>query len=113
MLVIVGDLPRETAAPPELRSAPYRVAARIPGIEFIGDVRDPAGRRGTAVSLRSEHNYLHRMELVFDPETSELLAEREVLLERVDWLDAEPPVVVSYSVYLDSRVVNSASRSPG
>lgn len=52
---------------------------------------DPAGRNGTAVARTSDDaGFLERSELVFDPDTSELLAEREVLLERVDWVDAEP-----------------------
>jgi hypothetical protein len=113
MLVLVGDLLRETMAPPELRAALFRVAARIPGVELVGEVTDPAGRRGTAVARTSDDaGFLERNELVFDPETSELLAERQVLLERVDWIDAEPGTVIGYAVYVKSGIVDSTSERP-
>lgn len=113
MLVLVGDLLRETVAPPDLRAALFRVAARIPGVELVGEVTDPAGRNGTAVARTSDDaGFLERNELVFDPDTSELLAERQVLLEPVDWLDAEPGTVIGYAVYLNSGVVDSTSERP-
>lgn len=113
MLVLVGDLLRETVAPPELRAALYRVAARIPGVELVGRVTDPAGRDGIAVARTSDDSgYLERNELIFDPDTSELLAERRVLLERVDWVDAEPGTDIGYAVYIESGVVDSTSERP-
>jgi len=113
MLVLVGDMLRETVAPPELRAALFRVAARIPGVELVGEVTDPAGRRGTAVARTSDDaGFLERNELVFDPETSELLAERQVLLKRVEWIDAEPGTVIGYAVYVKSGVVDSTSERP-
>jgi hypothetical protein len=113
MLVLVGDLLRGTVAPPGLRAALFRVAARIPGVELVGEATDSAGRKGTAVARTSDDaGFLNRIELVFDPDTSELLAEREVLLERVDWIDAEPGTVIGYSVYLNSGVVDSTSERP-
>lgn len=108
MLVVIGDLLRETAAPPALRAALYRVAARIEGIELIGRVTDRAGRRGVAVGITSDYSGARtRKILIFDPETSTLLAERTVLLERVQWLDADPPVVIGDSLYLASGVVGT------
>jgi hypothetical protein len=113
MLVLVGDLLRETVAPPNLRAGLYRVAARIPGVELVGEVTDPAGRKGIAVARTSnDSGYLERVELVFDPDTSELLAERQVLLERVEWADADPGTVIGYAVYLDSGIVDSTSERP-
>jgi hypothetical protein len=113
MLVGVGDLLRETMAPPEFRAALFRVAARIPGVELIGKVTDPAGRRGVAVARTSDDSgYLKRDEMIFNPHTSELLAEREVLLERVEWIPAPPGTVIGYSVYLKSGVVSSTTQRP-
>lgn len=34
-----------------------------------------------------------------------LLAEEDVLLDKVDWLDAESPVVIGYNTYLISDIV--------
>lgn len=113
MFVLIGDLLRETLAPPDLRAALYRVAARIPGVELVGEVTDQAGREGIAVARTSDDfDYLARNELIFDPDTSEFLGEREVLLERVDWADAEPGTVIGYAVYLRSGVVETTSDRP-
>jgi hypothetical protein len=113
MFVLVGDLLRETLAPPDLRAALFRVAAKIPDVELVGNVTGPAVRNGIAVARTSDDaGFLERNELVFDPDTSELLAERQVLLERVDWADAEPGTVIGYAVYLSSGVVETTSDRP-
>lgn len=125
MLVIVGDLLRESLAPPELRAALYEVAARIPGIELV-EVTDravsssggvlapvPAGRRAVAVAIESDYSgTLIRNELIFDPDTSEMFAERQVLLERVEWVDADPPALIGTVVYVNSGIVESTDDRP-
>ena len=68
MYVIVGDLLRESPAPPALRKALWQVAARIPGIELVGPVTDHAGRAGVAVER-------HGMRYVLDPDDGRLLEE--------------------------------------
>lgn len=50
---------------------------------------------------------LERRILIFDPETSALLEEEDVLLHKVDWLDADPPLVIGYNTYLVSEIVPS------
>jgi hypothetical protein len=104
---IVGDLLRETVAAPKVRAALFRVAAGLNGVELIGSVTDRAGRTGMAVSMTNAQSSrgLERRTLIFDPETSALLAEEEVILDKVDWLDAEPPVVIGYNTYLVSDIV--------
>ncbi|MHB8959184.1 MAG: CU044_5270 family protein [Candidatus Limnocylindrales bacterium] len=104
---IVGDLLRDTVAAPRVRAALYRVAAGLPGVELIGSVTDRAGRTGTAVAMTSDQSSrgLERRVLIFDPSTSMLLEEQDVLLSKVDWLDANPPTVIGYATYLVSDVV--------
>ena len=104
---IVGDLLRETVAAPKVRAALFRVAAGLNDVELIGSVTDRAGRTGTAVSMTNAQSSrgLERRTLIFDPETSALLAEEDVILDKVDWLDAEPPVVIGYNTYLVSDIV--------
>lgn len=104
---IVGDLLRETVAAPQLRAALYRVAAGLGGVELVGSMTDRAGRTGTAVSMTNDQSSrgLERRVLIFDPETSVLLAEEDVLLHKVDWLDGEPPLVIGYNTYLVSDIV--------
>ena len=104
---VVGDLLRETVAAPQVRAALYRVAGGLGGVELIGSMTDRAGRTGTAVSMTNDQSSrgLERRVLIFDPQTSALLAEEDVLLHKVDWLDAEPPLVIGYDTYLVSNVV--------
>jgi hypothetical protein len=104
---IVGDLLRETVAAPQVRAAIYRVAAGLGGVQLIGSMTDRAGRTGTAVAMTSERSSrgLERRILIFDPSTSMLLEEEQVLLNRVDYLDADPPIVIGYATYLVSDIV--------
>jgi hypothetical protein len=68
LFVIVGDLLRESPAPPALRRALWQVAARVPGIELVGPVTDHAGRPGVAVER-------HGTRYVLDPDDGRLLEE--------------------------------------
>jgi hypothetical protein len=68
LFVIVGDLLRESPAPPALRKALWQVAARVPGIELVGAVTDHAGRAGVAVER-------HGTRYVLDPDDGRLLEE--------------------------------------
>jgi hypothetical protein len=67
LFVVVGDLLRESPAPPALREALYEVAANIPGVVVKGDYTDALGRTGTAVERDGQA-------LVIDPGTGQLLA---------------------------------------
>jgi hypothetical protein len=137
MLVIVGDLLRQPGVPPELRAALFRVAAGIPGVQLVGPVADRLGRAGVAVAMAPDYTESKRLwtrvvrwrpgeplaeptagsphsqqqrTLIIDPQTSALLGEEIVLLTRVDWVDAEPPAVIGYAVYLDSGFVAELPR---
>ena len=70
MFTIVGDLLRESPAPPALRRALWEVAATIPGVQLVGPVTDAAGRAGVAVE-RGRARY------VLDPSDGRLLEESE------------------------------------
>jgi hypothetical protein len=109
MFTIVGDLLRETVAAPDVRAALYRVAAELDGVELIGPVTDRIGRAGTAVAMTGDQSGAgrERRTLIFDPETSMLLAEEQVLLDKVPWIDAEPPLVIGYNTYLASEIVET------
>ena len=52
LFVIVGDLLRESPAPPLLRQALYEVAAGIPGVRLVGQVTDPARAHGDRCRTR-------------------------------------------------------------
>jgi hypothetical protein len=70
LYTVVGDLLRESPAPPALRKALYEVAANIPGVKLVGHYKDALGRTGTAVERDGET-------LVIDPGNGQLLADIE------------------------------------
>ena len=74
--VTIGDLLKESAAPPQITAALYRAAALIPGVTSVPDAIDAAGRHGIAVA-RDDGTV--RSEWIFNATTDELLGEREVL----------------------------------
>lgn len=57
LFALVGDLLRESPAPPKLRRALWEVLAGVPGVSLAGAVRDSAGRPGVAVE-RGERGYV-------------------------------------------------------
>jgi hypothetical protein len=107
----IGDLLRETAAPPALRSALYQVAAQLPGVEVLGTVTDHSGRHGIGVGYTS-HGV--RNELIFDPSTSALMGEQTVVTGTPS-VNGEPTgTVLDWTVYLKSAIVDTiGTPTPG
>jgi hypothetical protein len=104
----VGDLLRETDAPPALRAALFEVAEGIPGVQQLGTVTDHSGRSGVGVAFTSGGV---RHELIFNATDSSLLGEQDVTVgpgsnEPVGTLD-------DWAVYLQSAVVDSDGVPPG
>ena len=108
MFTLVGDSLRETFATPAQRAALYEVAARIPGVEFVGRVTDPAGRGGIAVAFTNDGI---RSTLIFDPQTSALLAEEEVALAG-NRFGYSAGMQLGYAAYVTQAVVDSKSARP-
>ncbi|MCJ0875835.1 hypothetical protein [Streptomyces sp. AP-93] len=101
---LLSRAPLETA----VRSALFEVLADSPGLVLVGQVKDAAGRTGTAVEERSDER---RVRMVLDPETGTLLefgvyarggpeGERPVVLET--YLSAEPAWSIPPTVPWDS-----------
>lgn len=101
MFTVVGDLLRGAPIPSDLRAALYRVAARIPGIRFEGEIADATGRAGVGISHEDQGT---RHTLIFDPATAELLGERD--------LRVADDVVTGDAAYLESGVVGSVRERP-
>jgi hypothetical protein len=96
---IVGDALRNPLAPPELRVALYQAATQIPGIELLGTMADPIGRKGVGVGITTRASgFLERWIIIFDPATSEVLAELRILLE------PRPPTVMKVPVTVQARI---------
>jgi hypothetical protein len=105
----VGDLLRETDAPPALRAALYRAAAGLPGVKSLGTVTDKLGRRGVGLAFDS-HGVRH--ELIFSARTSALLAEQEVLVSSVHRLHAVRGEALEWSAYSAGQIVNRLPAPP-
>ena len=107
--VMVGDLLRESNASAQLRSALFQVVAGIPGVELVGNVSDPEGRKGVSVAMTANGV---RSELIFDPQNSVLLAERQTIVSPVPDLDFPVGTVFDSMTFLQSGVVDSTSATP-
>jgi DNA-directed RNA polymerase specialized sigma24 family protein len=68
----IGDLLRESIAPPDVSAALFRAAALIPGVTVVHNAVDAAGRRGVAVAFTFNGE---RSEWIFDKHTFHLLGE--------------------------------------
>jgi hypothetical protein len=135
MFDTVGSLLRETNSPPDIRAAVFLAAARIPGVEVTENVADPEGRPGIALSIvYNPGGRRIRNELIFDPQTSALLAEGQYALEKTPlaaptdgrpgkpqptaapvrdmYGELAPGTQVGGAVYLDWGIVNSVEERP-
>jgi hypothetical protein len=104
MFTRLGDYLRETNITPRQRAALYEVAARIPGVELVGTVRDPVGRKGIAVAMEQRNDGV-RHTLVIDSATGTLLSEEQVTLENNSY-GYPAGTVVGHSTYLKTRIVD-------
>jgi hypothetical protein len=103
---LIGDMLRETSAPPAVRSALYTIASELPGVQLVGPTHDQLGRAGTGVAYVSRGL---RDELIFDPQTSALLGEQQSVVETSRENPFPPGSVIGWAAYLASGVVNSTS----
>jgi hypothetical protein len=71
----IGDLLRESVAPPQVSAALYRAAALIPGVSVVADAADAVGRHGVAVAFTYQGT---RTEWIFSKQTLHYLGERDV-----------------------------------
>jgi hypothetical protein len=100
---IIGDLLRDTDAPPALRAALYTIASQLPGVQLVGATHDQLGRPGTGVAYDFAGQ---RNELIFDPQTSALLAEQTSVTRRSRLYPFHPGTLISWTSYLASGIVN-------
>ncbi len=104
---LIGDMLRNTYLPPVFRAALYRAVAELPDVKLLGKVKDPVGRTGIGVSF-TKGSVTH--ELIFDPDTSALLGEREVAARRMPEFHVPAGTETGSTAYLESKVVDSLGR---
>jgi hypothetical protein len=111
MFTEVGDLLREDPLPAKVRAALYLVAARIPGIQMLGLTRDGIGRPALAIALNDSFDGL-RAELLFDPHTSALVGESEVVVKPPPADRIKAGTVDYASTYISSAIVKRLGEVP-
>jgi hypothetical protein len=89
------------------RAAVFRAIAELPDVRYLGQVRDPLGRPGFAIvadqpRLRTPSEQL---ELIFDPRTSDLLAELTIPLHPRHLAGVTAATMVDWTAYLSTAVV--------
>jgi hypothetical protein len=103
----------EPQASPELDAAAFGALAEIPGIGREGDATDAAGRHGEALTWESEGGF--GREVIFDPRTSEVLAEAETIFGPPSSRRYRVPdgTVFRETAYLRSGIVGSTDEMSG
>jgi hypothetical protein len=111
MFTTIGDLLRMNPIPARVRSALYRVAARIPGIQTLGLTHDALGRPALTIAL-NDTLYGERDELLFDPRTASLLGENSVVVNPGPKYHVQPGTVRTGSTYITSGIVQRIGQHP-
>jgi hypothetical protein len=94
---------------PQLRAAIFNALAELPRIKVDTEATDFLGRQGDSIRLVDEQSG-GGAEFIFDPETSEVLANREFLLDPKGdrYLQGVPPgTTLRETDYLETAVVDS------
>jgi hypothetical protein len=99
----IGELMGEALVPDALGRTLHQVATQLPGAEVLATAIDELGRTGHGIA-RDERG--QRVELIFDPDSFELLGNREVLVDP-DADFAPSGALVGWTSYLSREVVDS------
>lgn len=103
--VTIGDLLRNTIAPPKVAAALYRAAALIPGVTLIPHATDAVGRPGVAVGrIGPGIGGGIREELIFSGATLQLIGERTVM--------ARTGTTTSATAIIDRAFVDHYGQTP-
>ncbi len=92
----------EALMAPELCRALYEVARQLPGVELLDALSDQLGRPGHGLG-RVEN--AHRIELIFNGDTTELIAFQSFLAEASPYAPVD--TLVSWSAYIERQLVDA------
>ena len=104
----IGDLLTSAVLPPATEAALYRATALIPGVVFIPDVTDAAGRDGFGIALTDQWGERH--EWIFATTTYEYLGERDYQVRAT--VGAKAGTLVGLSAVLGRGAANSLGGTP-
>jgi hypothetical protein len=108
--ITIGDLLRESIAPPQVSAALYRAAALIPGVTVVADAKDAIGRHGVAVAMTVEDV---RYEWIFNKRTLRYLGERDLNIAKPRDLNITVGSIASEAAVLQRAFVDHAGQVPG
>jgi hypothetical protein len=112
VLTLVGDLLRYPVATPELRAALYEAAGLIPGVRYLGATTDQIGRPGVAIGAESANSGRPTLySLIFDPETSQVLADEETPLKQLGGAP-DPDAPTEATVFITSSRTAALGERP-
>lgn len=102
----------EPLTSPPLRAAALNALAEIPGIGLEHEVTEVAGRRGDAITWVRERGF--GRELIFDPHTSKVLAQAEMIFRArpAGYPQVPDGTVFRETAYLQSGIVGSEHQRP-
>jgi hypothetical protein len=104
MFVAVGDLLRESPAPPSLRQSLFEVAAKIPDIELTPGITDALGRQATVVSRTNPYGN-GSVRYLIDANTGALLEEQHI--------NPDGSISFQSTVVASGPVANETTKVPG
>ncbi len=96
LFVNVGDLLRESDAPPAIRAALYKAAALIPGAQLMGQQTDRLGRTGLGLEFPYPNGKVH-LALILNQTTAALMAEESYAPNGtlIGWTAYQPSTIVT------------------
>jgi hypothetical protein len=106
------EILREPITTPALRGAAIGALVEIPGIALEHDVTDAVGRQGDALIWVRDRGFGHRV--TFDPRTSDVLAEAEMIFDAdaAEYPGVPDNTVYRETAYLQSEIVDSDRERP-
>jgi hypothetical protein len=112
-LTVAAEILNDPLASPQLRAALYEAEGLIPGIEYLGQATDQAGRQGVAVGAKSANSGAPTVySLVFDPKSSKVLATQQTILKAPAALPKEGYPRTEFTLYLESGAATALGRKP-
>ncbi|HUB40053.1 MAG TPA: CU044_5270 family protein [Streptosporangiaceae bacterium] len=99
-------------APPDVRSALFKMLATLPGVQYLGKVTDPLGRTGDTIGLNQYASHLGNLVVIFDPKTSQVLDETPMSVSRKIHLPRHMPPWLAPFMYVKAGIVDSNNATP-